>query len=201
MYKCLRWSLLATALTLFMAGSTRADLLPPNGKPQPKRETNPLVILIDKDAKEVLLQIPRKFLEAAPPQSNLTPFRTIFAGLAMSLAIGSVFFVKRGSRLVRSSVVAVIAFATIFTAVGMLCADIRPPGGSPRRPRPRPANKPQADIILPAGTMIHNHAVIQVVPDGDELTLILPSRLQDKTDTEPGRAVPPQAPAAPSPTP
>jgi hypothetical protein len=80
---------------------------------------------------------------------------TIVAGIALSLAAVSLVWLRR-SKSSQKTLMLVIGGLLLLTGIGALYADLAPPG---RRPRPRPA-PPQI--------------VIQIVEDGEAVTLIMP---------------------------
>jgi hypothetical protein len=146
---------------------------PVEREPAPVKAGAPLEVVLQEGDKPLKLEIPRGLLpkEVAAKRGGvfggLDGFRTVVAGLALSLAVAvaGVWLARRfavaGSRpLPKAATVATIAVLVVAGfAVATAWADLIPPGAGPRsRPRPVPAA---------AGLTIQ----IEVVEGGDKIVL------------------------------
>jgi hypothetical protein len=199
-------AIVVVGLTLTAGNLALADAAPYSHRPiesnRPVERIRKMVIKVDADARIARLQIPETLLSDEPNASNSAPSgRMLFAGLAMSMTVGSVFFLNRRNRYLRGTVVSALGLAAIFAASGVIQADMPGPfrGGRPlryQRNAPRVAER-QAEILLEAGIQAGTNVVCELVPNCDDLTLILPARLQSIATFE--RLNPSQvAPTAPA---
>lgn len=182
--------------------------IPPQPEPDPPLEkTVPLVIRVDETARQARLQIPAKFLDqgalVVPKFSSLNRY-TIMAGLAMSLAVGSLFFIRRGGREAKAAAIVVAAGITLGVA-SMVWANASPPPFT----RPEPIGKPEK--LPPAiSVLMKQDVVVEVVSKGDTIVLIttgteakkrpIPAETRPVAPTVPDPVVPKPAPkGAPNP--
>ncbi|HWG42746.1 MAG TPA: hypothetical protein VN688_08170 [Gemmataceae bacterium] len=197
----MRHALLA-GLSLLALGAilpeVHGDLLPgrrPGLPPavQPGRRILPvkvkLEVKVNENAKLPVLQVPINLAlgqrpaagggAALPAEDEDTDRRaaiglpTIVAGLALTLAFasGGLWMVRRGSRRSLALLLAVSLFAACTAAVW---ADIPGPN---RRPRPVPAKPGLPSLQLPAGIELTDKLILEPVPNGDHLTLIVPKSM------------------------
>jgi hypothetical protein len=152
----------------------------PRVEPQPEPQANPATttsfsVSVDASNRQVShLEIPQKLLHQHNPGMNKTGewqprLRTIFAGLAMSLAVAGVFVVRR-NKAGRLTLMTVVAASAILASMGLAFADLLPPGR--RIPLPPPAENDSDDvakIAIPANLNVKIH----VVPQGDQVVLVL----------------------------
>ncbi|MDZ4819695.1 MAG: hypothetical protein SGJ20_12055 [Planctomycetota bacterium] len=207
---------LAVLIGALVVSSVYADIADPGRpRPRPRRKditdsSKPqLVVTRDAKATESVLTIPAKFLKDAAKSTEAEKQsdagqrqRTIVAGIAMSLAVGGLFFVRRGSKRTRIASVAVVGVAAALAATNLLMADIPPPiHGS---------DKPAVNIPrLPEGAYMMDGPLKIVIADaGDDVKLVLAWDLAPegrrfnrppRDSAAPASAPPPEASSAPSP--
>jgi len=133
-----------------------------------------ITVKVDAQAKHAVLQIPAGLAPQAQPDKKSTGdagsrSRTMIAGLAMSLALGSLVFVRRSSRSTRIIAGLVVAGVVVAGAVRVALADIAPP---PSRPDPRTANAVEVQFVKA-------EQVTLLVPPG-MLERLLPQKVEPK---------------------
>ena len=188
----LLWTLLS--LCLLAPGARANEAAPPPPRPEPipqpvvgrgGREVK-LVIQVDDKAKDARLQVPLDLIFGTPnPPAGPAPLPrrgadagplglpTIIAGLALSLAVasGGLWLARRRWGRPTAMVLVLSLFAAGSAAVW---ADLGP---RPRGPVPRPAPpvKPALPALkLPAGIQLSEKVILEIVPQEDHLTLIVP---------------------------
>ena len=165
-----------TAMVLYSASTALADLRPgpgPGPAPQPlglqlgARDAK-LVVKKDDNAKNARLVVPVGLLVAQPAPRRvgfIEGVPAIVAGLALTAA-----FVSGGFWLVRKNRgIATIALFISLAVLGTSAvqADI------PRPPRPAPA----VPVTLPANVTHDGKLTLEIVPNGDTIELIVPSKM------------------------
>jgi hypothetical protein len=153
------WSCGALMLALVFAPFARADEAPP----PPRKPTYPLVVEAGPKVAEARLIIPKKMLgvlkggldgNSSDQRASLPALHTMIAGgaLAVGLAFGGLWLVRRGNAGSRS--LAILIGAVAFLGIGaFVWADLAVP-------------KP----VMPAAT---DKVIIEVVDQGDEVKLII----------------------------
>jgi len=110
---------------------------------------------------------------AEPETDRRLGLTTLVAGLALTLAFasGGLWLVRRGAQ--RTLVILVIT-GLVAVSTAVVWADVPPFGG--RRPLPAvpPAKPALTPIKLPAGIELSDKLILEPMPPGDHLTLILP---------------------------
>lgn len=200
-----------TALTLGLLSSLSGLLLadipveprPPQPKPAPK-DAVPIVATVDADATHSRLVIPAQYVQkngkgrsavpTSPKTSDASPvsLRTIVAGLAMSLAIGGVFFLRRGGK---ARVLAWLAVGTgvTFGLAPQLIANL-----APLPPEPEPTK-----VVI---EISQGGTGVQLILDRQTLSRLMLElgQLEGPEPVPPGVGVQPEPvapPAAPKSTP
>lgn len=152
---------LGTLYCLFTTNPLLADSLPPDPEPPKDADTAvPFVVKADRTTQFNRLVIPRSFLQDAKGADN-SWYRTVIAGVAMSLAAVALTFVLMRRKSTSSKVTtSVIVFAVMtFTTWKFGKADLAPPPAETSRIR-NIFNLSKADVI------------IEIVDEGDEVELI-----------------------------
>lgn len=164
--------LAAIALTVLCLQTANADVrFDPEDFPKQNTKKNadkssPLVIRVNKRAKETRLIIPRSMLPVegnkvsaiGKPKQSL---RTVIAGLALSGALVSLCFVRR-SKVARATAALALVFTFVVFAFSSAQADIRIPDNFPPRTDPKDA-KPQPSVT------------VEIVEKGDTIILETPN--------------------------
>lgn len=149
-------------------------------EPAPARrsEAVPLTIGRNEAGNEHRLVIPAKLLDGLVKpkpgdKAATTPVRSIVAALALSAAIACGLVVggpRRRSKMQSGLLVlcGIVSLSAAIVAVsGTAVADLLPPGGGPRRPRPVPLPE-ERDRRVDGGKI-----VVEVAEGGDEVVLLL----------------------------
>ena len=165
--------LMAVALTVFCLQTAIADLrfdpedIPKQNTKKAKTDNSaPLVIKVNKRAKETRLIIPRSMLpvedaKVSAVETRGPGLRTVIAGLALSGALISLCFVRR-SKVARATAATALILTVALFAFSSAQADIRVPDNFPQRPVPK-------DIkAQPAVT-------VEIVEKGDKIILETPN--------------------------
>lgn len=175
-------------LCLGHAASTQADIPPLNrpadeAAPAAGQRSDPLPLRVRQDprAEHPRIVIPAKLLAGlVKPQPGdkaaTTQLRSIIAAIALSAAVAAGLVISR-SRLRHPgqrwllSLCGLVSLTAIVVATNTAFADLLPPGGGPRRPRPAPADEHDADErpFRPGPRTI----VIEVTQEGNEVLLLL----------------------------
>jgi hypothetical protein len=151
-----------------------------------------LVVLVDEKAKMPRLQVPVNLLRVPTPpveaprrgaDAGRLSVPTLVAGLALTLAFssGGLWLARRRWGRPLSLLLVLSLFAAGTAAVW---ADLgpRPLGPVPnRRPAP-PAKVVLPALKLPAGIELPDKIVLETIPTGDHLTLIVPKKMILKKD-------------------
>ena len=162
----------AAFLLLCSAASVQANggrpPFPPPAPPNPVQlgaRNVELVVEIDNQAKEPRLQIPVNLLGAGRPRlgADAGHLPTMIAGMALTCAFvsGGFWLVRRGRG---RTVAALLLGASLLVGAASVSADL------PRPPKPK--QDPVA-VTLPANLTIPGKLVLEVVPNGDKIKLIL----------------------------
>lgn len=168
-------------------GTARADVPPqPFDRPGPAaaevERSAPLPLRVNRDprAEHQRLVIPAKLLaavvKAAPGDTttSATQFRSIVAAVALSAAVAAGLVISRSRQRTSGqrwllSLCGLVSLAAVAFAASPAVADLLPPGGGPRPPRPvPPVRDGDADNPRAAGTI-----VIEVAAEGDEILLFV----------------------------
>jgi hypothetical protein len=206
----MRHAVWALAALLALGGSAAvvfANIGPPvrpnpGPKPAPAVPTVPFVVLVDDKVKEPHLEIPRTLVVAMRASADEAETETrraeaprlhlILAGtaLSLSLAAGGFWLLRSGNRFSRSGAALLLAVGVLLTlGAASLFADLGPRPAGPRPPLPNPPLP-----VLPPGIAFDDGVVLDIVPKGTAIRLIVPSKqLQDvldkstpKPDAKPG---------------
>lgn len=172
----------AAALALLtlvgLAPVARADIATPPPPPPISTQKVKLIVLTGDNLKEAHLRIPQNLLPAAAKaekgsETSLFAAPNVVAGLALTLAFVSAGFwlVRRGRT--RAAAAAVLVLALIGAGASAVWADIPRP---PRRPFVQPP------VELPAGIQLSENSVLEIVPKGDTITLIVDKNSVLKAD-------------------
>ena len=189
----LQWALLSLCLLTPGARANEAAPAPPRPEPIPQPvigkggQEVKLVVQVDDKAKVARLQMPLNLVFGTPnPPAGPAPLPlrrgadagplglpTIVAGLALSLAVasGGLWLARRRWGRPAAMLLVLSLFAAGSAAVW---ADLGP---RPLGPVPRPAKpiKPAVPALkLPAGIELSENVILETVPHGDHLTLIVP---------------------------
>ena len=177
-------------LALLLASTCFADIPrskePPPPPPPPPAGTPATLDVRSAPSAGVTLQIPANLLQSVragvddPPAQDT--FRTIVAGVLLSIAlsVAGIWLVRRKQS--RPAQTAVIVTAIALIGAGVTLADM--PGGGPRRPRPpMPLPISQFDpgtllnlrAALAGSPSLSGRVSVEIVPEGRNLTLILPA--------------------------
>lgn len=185
--KCIRFAVAALAV-LGVHAEAFADLAPPPRAGATVKRTPTeakLEVVVRKDVKKPTLMIPEKFVVT---NAGFGPGRGGFGMNTVPMVVGGVAltlaFVSGGFWLVRRTsgkTIAMLISVSLLTAAGSaLWADIPSPFPRPR-PRPGPAPFPpgpqQNVVAMPANVVLPEDVVIQIVPRGDKITLIIPGNV------------------------
>jgi hypothetical protein len=104
---------------------------------------------------------------------------TLVAGVALTLAFtsGGLWLVRRGAR----RTLAILVLTGLFAAgTAVVWADLAPrPGG------PRPAKPALTPLQLPAGIELSDKLILESMPPGDHLTLIVPGSMVREKEAAP----------------
>jgi hypothetical protein len=189
--KMMRSSLIAGWLVLGLTCTSWAD---PAGKDLGQNRQQPvslqfdnrdvdLVVEVDEKFKIARLIVPASLLMAKQPQvgARVGMLNHIIPGIALSCALvtGGLWLVRKGKG---RNLATFLVTVCMFTAgVSLVWADIPGPHGEPAQPidhsgmMPIPANPqvPLTQITLPTGIEFTGKLVLEVVPDGDKVTLIV----------------------------
>jgi hypothetical protein len=156
------------------------------GLPQQLPQVNPavgsrnaeLVVEIDPQAKTARLQIPINLVGGRGNRrtSDAGGIPALVAGLALSCAIvsGGFWLVRRGRG---RALAAVLFYLSLLATVGSVSANIGP-GPRPKKDLP-PPNIP---VQLPAGIQLSNKIIVEVVPFGTKLRLIITKDMAPNTE-------------------
>jgi hypothetical protein len=161
-------------LLLLVLGSTALADIPVEPRPRSDKEntaTVPVVIKheairgVDASTKAKIV-IPRSLLPSeaggAVGENSRPIGGTVIAGIALSLAAMSLLWLRRGKPGQRTLLVLFVTGALVLGSIGVLFADLAPPGGGPKvRPRPAPA---KTTILL------------EITDEGDDVVLIVAPR-------------------------
>lgn len=199
------------SLCLLASGARANEAVPPPPRPEPipqpvigkGGQEVKLVVQVDDKAKVARLQMPLNLVFGTPnPPAAPAPLPlrrgadagplglpTIIAGLALSLAVasGGLWLARRRWGRPAAMVLVLSLFAAGSAAVW---ADLGP---RPLGPVPRPAKpiKPALPALkLPAGIELSENVILETVPHGDHLTLIVPKSAvvaKDKDRAAPAR--------------
>lgn len=153
------------------AQSVRADI--PAPPPRPPQKTVPFEVGVDGDSQQARLRIPARFLnqKGIKRVGDARPVhQTWIAGLALSMAIGSAFFLRRGGRSGRVALMVIVAAGLVLVA-GQVWADLAPFGRD---------ESDQGPPLL--GMDWPNEVVLEIVPRGDRITLFVPDRGDEPFD-------------------
>lgn len=207
-YMPLLGALLSLCLLVPGVRANEAAPAPPRPEPIPQPvlgkggQEVKLVVQVDDKAKVARLQVPLNLFFGTPnPPAGLVPparrgadagplgLPTIIAGLALSLAVasGGLWLARRRWGRPAAMVLVLSLFAAGSAAVW---ADLGP---RPLGPVPRlaPPVKPALPALkLPAGIELSANVILETVPDGDHLTLIVPKSAvvaKDKDRAAPAR--------------
>jgi hypothetical protein len=130
-----------------------------------------LIVEIDEAAKGPRLQIPLKLLTAQQRKgANAGQLPTLVAGLALTFAFvsGGFWLVRRG----RARILGGVLFAlSLLAATGSAVLADRP---APPRPRTIP-------VTLPAELEFKGNIVLEIVPNGDKIKLVVPKPMVKKS--------------------
>ncbi|HYE13639.1 MAG TPA: hypothetical protein VD968_04260, partial [Pyrinomonadaceae bacterium] len=143
------------------------------------------------EAREARLRVPRSLLEELAPASSqatggaaifgATPARTVVAGVFLSLSLALAGMLLARSRRQAVGRVAVVAIGSLACAaafaVGAL-ANVGPP------PRPNALDPQTLVKAVSAGATISGDVRVEIVEDGDELKLVVPTRNRARGDDE-----------------
>jgi hypothetical protein len=188
MTKSKNWLMAAAGALILAASPAWADIPVPGGRgsngPVPREvpppSDVPIVIKVSSDVDQATLRVPARLMKQAASRRRLSfsPTHTVIAGIALSLAVGSVILVR--SRIKRAGK-AVVLTAVAALAVGssaLAWANVAPP---PFVDRP-PAENPQENTLaieewpIPEGVELTGRVVIVTVDDSDTITLLIPAR-------------------------
>jgi hypothetical protein len=165
-----RWILPAAALLLLgTTAEVRADrAAPPSDTTVRLGERNvKLVVVIDDKVKEPRLQIPQSLLAGGGKKSADAGPRlpTIMAGLALSVSLVAAGFwlVRRGPG--RRLAAVVLAVSLLACGASAVWANVGP---KPIESKDRPTL-----VAMPAGILLPEQIVLEVVPRGDAVRLIV----------------------------
>lgn len=155
---------LAVAATALCALAAFVELAQADVAPPPSKRSEPvnLVVRRDRSATHSKIQIPRKFLAAAPQGEGAAegaaaafPLQSVVAGMALSLAIVSgVVVIRRMGR--RSTMAAATAVSLVAGVVGLWAASAA-----------------VADLAVPGRRPAGQKIVIEVTDRGDAVVLTL----------------------------
>ncbi len=170
---------------------------PGAGRPAPVKVK--LVVKVDEKAKLPVLQVPINLAlgrqanagvgqgpEADPESGRRFGLSTVVAGLALTLAFasGGLWLVRSGS----GRKMAIFVVAGLFVAGAAAFADLTPHPAAPRsRPQAPPAKPALTTLKLPAGIDLNDKLILEPMPPGDHLTLIVPKSMvleKEKQDKE-----------------
>jgi hypothetical protein len=165
--------IVCAALLLSSAASVQANGgIPPFPPPPPPNvaligaRNVEVVVEMDNQAKQARLQIPMNLLGGGRPRlgADAGHFPTLIAGLALTCAFvsGGFWMVRRGRG---RTFAAVMLGASLLVGAASVSADLPIP--------PKPKQDPVA-VTLPANIMISGQIVLEVVPKGDKIKLIVP---------------------------
>lgn len=174
------------ALCLTSGASARADV-PPRAfdrdevVPAGVDRSAPLPLRVDRDqrAEHQRIVIPAKILAAlgkAKPgdTTRATQLRSIIAAVALSASVAAGLVIGRSRQRTSGrrwllSLCGLVSLTAVAIAANTAFADLLPPGGGPRRPRPvPPVRDGDAEERPAAGTI-----VIEIAPEGDEILLFV----------------------------
>jgi hypothetical protein len=167
--------------------AARADVPPrafdrPEPEPAAAARSAPLPLRIDRDrrAQHHRLVIPAHVLAAlgkaksGDTTTSSTQFRSIVAAVALSAAIAAGLVIGRSRQRTSGqrwllALCGLVSLAAVAFAASPAFADLLPPGGGPRAPRPAPPVRDgDADDMPAAGTI-----VLEIAPEGDEIVLFV----------------------------
>ena len=186
----LRYAFVALALVVLAASAASANIAPPNmpRKPDSVRTDLPasrMSIESQAGLREARLQVPRRLLDqfaagngqmagaSSVSVGTLAPLRTVMAGVFLSLAVALAgVLLGRSRRQLIGRVAVFVLVCLIPTAVAMVgaFANAAPPTHL-RAQDPGTLLK----AIAPGGGVISGSVRVEVVEDGNEIKLIVPS--------------------------
>jgi hypothetical protein len=177
------FTLWATVVLLGSAANVPADLRRP-GLPPPVFPGNPvqigarnaeIVVEMDNQAKEARLQIPVGLLTGGKPRlgADAGQIPTVIAGLALTCTFvsGGFWLVRRGRG---RTFAAMLLGLSVAVCAASLSADIAV--------KPKPKKDPAETVALPAGIQISGKIVLEVVPNGNKIKLIVNKDMIKKDD-------------------
>jgi hypothetical protein len=166
-----RWMILpAFVLAWMVAPGSANEAAPP--RPQPKTATAAVVVVVDDKAEAVRVQVPKKLLSqlqaAAPGEGSswagVPRFHLMATGICLSLALGcGGFWLMR-----RSEKSAVRGLLMLLAAIVLLSLSAAVAWANAAVPF-KPATPP-----LPPGIPLAEKATIEIVEQGEAITLIVP---------------------------
>jgi hypothetical protein len=170
------------------AASSQADIPPQTlpaeeAAPAVRQRSDPLPLQVRQDprAENPRIVIPAKLLAGlVKPQPGdkaaTTQLRSIIAAVALSAAVAAGLVIGRSRQRTSGqrwflAICGLVSLTAVVVAANTAFADLLPPGGGPRRPRPSPAREHDAEgrPARPAARTI----VIEVTQEGDEVLLLL----------------------------
>jgi hypothetical protein len=155
-----RWILASVPVLVLLGISSpaRADKAPPPD-PAPAAQKVKLVVVVDANAKEPRLVIPRSLANPPKKADAGLSLPTVVAGVALTLGIVSAgfWFIRRGPG--RSIAAGVVVLALFALGVSALYADVGVP-------RPRP-------VKLPADVQLQEDVLVEFTDKGDTIRLVV----------------------------
>ena len=172
----------ALTLALGLVSPARADIAFPAPPPPVSSQKAKLVVAVDDSVKEAHLRIPQNLLPAAGKtekgaEASAFGLPTVVAGVALTLAFvsGGFWLVRRGRAPASITAAVVLGLSLACLGASVALADIPRPPRKPLPPIPLP-------LVLPAGVQLSDNIVLDIVPKGEPLTLVVNKSMVLKTD-------------------